>query len=127
MAASALPPAFSLNARLLPRTQISSRYLRPIHPSPGICTCSGRNLDEDSTERSLSRRGLIGAGLGILLADPLRGKEAAATRVQYYATVGEKLCDLNFVKSGLGYCDVAVGNGVEPPPGELINVRTVKF
>jgi peptidylprolyl isomerase len=49
--------------------------------------------------------------------------DAGATRIEYFATVGEKLCDLGFAKSGLGYCDVAVGTGVQPQRGELINVR----
>lgn len=79
-----------------------------------------RSMEMDIT----SRRGVIGAGLGLLLASPLAAPEAGATRIQYYATVGERLCDLNFVKSGLGYCDVEVGSGVKPPPGELINVSS---
>jgi peptidylprolyl isomerase len=37
---------------------------------------------------------------------------------------------MGFAKSGLGYCDVAVGTGVQPQRGELINVSahpTVSF
>lgn len=141
MAASALPPAAALSPRFLPlqprRLPIAVGYGgRPHSPSSssscGVCTCSGRNGEEagvGSRSRSMemditSRRGVIGAGLGLLLASPLAAPEAGATRIQYYATVGERLCDLNFVKSGLGYCDVEVGSGVKPPPGELINVSS---
>ncbi|KAM1504160.1 hypothetical protein ACFX1X_000313 [Malus domestica] len=48
--------------------------------------------------------------------------EVDATRIEYYATVGEPLCELNFVLSGLGFYDVSVGSGVEVPRGELINM-----
>ncbi|CAA7401733.1 unnamed protein product [Spirodela intermedia] len=145
MAASALPPAAALNPRFLPlqsrRLSIAVGYGgRPHSPSLpsscGVCTCSGRNGEEGgegSRSRSMeidirTRRGVIGAGLSLLLTSPLAAPEAGATRIQYYATVGERLCDLNFVKSGLGYCDVEVGSGVKPPPGELINIHyTARF
>ncbi|XP_078444310.1 FK506-binding protein 16-2 [Wolffia australiana] len=124
MAASALPPSFSLNSRLDRRRIPSS--------SSSSCTCSGRIGEEDrSRSRSLemgktTRRVMFGSGLGVLTA--LAAGEAGATRVEYYATVGDKLCDVNFVKSGLGYCDVQVGSGVSPPPGELINIHyTARF
>lgn len=55
----------------------------------------------------------------VLGLSPLK---ADATRVEYYATVGEPLCELSYTKSGLGYCDVIVGVGEEVPRGELINV-----
>ncbi|KAF9611539.1 hypothetical protein IFM89_032939 [Coptis chinensis] len=69
-------------------------------------------------------------GIGLLAASlvfvmPL---EANATRIEYYATVSEKSCELNFVKTGLGYCDVGVGTGKEATRGELINVHyTARF
>ncbi|TQD87591.1 hypothetical protein C1H46_026890 [Malus baccata] len=50
--------------------------------------------------------------------------EVDATRIEYYATVGESLCELNFVISGLGFYDVSVGSGVDAPRGELINVSS---
>ncbi|CAN6466003.1 unnamed protein product [Victoria cruziana] len=86
--------------------------------SPGVSTES----------LSLTRRGLfLEMGIG-LLAPLLAVEGAGATRIEYYATVGEPLCDLNFVRSGLGYCDVSVGTGVEAPQGELINVHyTARF
>ncbi|PQM37876.1 photosynthetic NDH subunit of lumenal location 4 chloroplastic isoform X2 [Prunus yedoensis var. nudiflora] len=69
-------------------------------------------------------------GFGLLAASlvALSPLEANATRIEYYATVGEPLCELNFVRSGLGFCDVSVGSGVDAPRGELINVHyTARF
>lgn len=81
----------------------------------------------NSESVSLNRRRLFEMGVGLFVST-FGISEAKATRIEYYATVGEKLCDMNFVKSGLGYCDVAVGNGVQPPPGELINIHyTARF
>ncbi|XP_077224954.1 FK506-binding protein 16-2 isoform X3 [Tasmannia lanceolata] len=70
-----------------------------------------------------TKRGFFYMGFG-LLASSIIGSVpfASATRIEYYATVGEPSCELNFARSGLGYCDIAVGSGVEPPLGELINV-----
>lgn len=65
-------------------------------------------------------------GIG-LLAFSAPMLDANATRIEYYATVGEPLCDLNFVKSGLGFCDVVVGKGVQVPGGELINVSSCLY
>ena len=48
--------------------------------------------------------------------------DAKATRIEYYATVGEPLCEFNYVPYGLGYCDIAVGSSKEVPYGELIKV-----
>lgn len=63
-------------------------------------------------------------GIGLLAASvvALSPLEANATRVEYYATVGEPLCEMNFARSGLGFCDLSVGSGVQAPRGELINV-----
>lgn len=75
---------------------------------------------------SAGRRGLLALGAGFLASAALLSPagEAGATRIEYYATVGDKMCDLSLVKSGLAYCDVEVGTGVQPPRGELINVST---
>jgi peptidylprolyl isomerase len=72
------------------------------------------------------RRGLLALGAGFLASAALLGQagDAEATRIEYYATVGDKMCDMNLVKSGLAYCDVEVGTGAQPPRGELINVST---
>ncbi|XP_006647902.1 photosynthetic NDH subunit of lumenal location 4, chloroplastic [Oryza brachyantha] len=79
---------------------------------------------------SAGRRELLALGAGFLASAGLLcpAGEAGATRIEYYATVGEKLCDMNVVKSGLGYCDVEVGTGAQPPRGQLINVHyTARF
>ncbi|XAR73337.1 Peptidylprolyl isomerase [Bertholletia excelsa] len=68
--------------------------------------------------------------LGLLAATvvALTPLNADATRIEYYATVADPPCDLNFAPSGLGYCDVAVGSGEEAPYNELINVHyTARF
>jgi peptidylprolyl isomerase len=52
----------------------------------------------------------------------LTALDADATRIEYYATVAEPTCELNYAKSGLGYCDVVEGFGDEAPLGELIIV-----
>nr|XP_029124414.1 photosynthetic NDH subunit of lumenal location 4, chloroplastic isoform X2 [Elaeis guineensis]XP_029124415.1 photosynthetic NDH subunit of lumenal location 4, chloroplastic isoform X2 [Elaeis guineensis] len=73
------------------------------------------------------RRRLFEVGIGLLASFSV-DLDAKATRIEYYATVGEPLCDMSFAKSGLGYCDVAVGTGVQPPRGELINIHyTARF
>ncbi|KAK4411640.1 Photosynthetic NDH subunit of lumenal location 4, chloroplastic [Sesamum angolense] len=65
------------------------------------------------------------AASAVAAATPLA---ADATRIEYYATVSEPSCELNFVRSGLGYCDVVVGSGQEVPYGQLINVHyTARF
>lgn len=71
------------------------------------------------------RKQVVGVAAGILAATAVAAAtplEADATRIEYYATFSEPSCELNFVKSGLGYCDVVLGSGVEVPFAELINV-----
>lgn len=80
--------------------------------------------EETSPCISYNRRRLIELGIGVLAFPLFSVSDANATRIQYYATVGEKLCDMNFVKSGLGFCDVSIGTGIQPPRGELINVSS---
>ncbi|XP_058731470.1 photosynthetic NDH subunit of lumenal location 4, chloroplastic-like [Vicia villosa] len=73
---------------------------------------------------------LVGIGLGIVAAwvMGLTALDADATRIEYYATVAEPMCELNYVKSGLGYCDVVEGFGNEAPLGELIDIHyTARF
>lgn len=67
---------------------------------------------------------LVGIGIGVVTSCVmgLTALDADATRIEYYATVAEPLCEYNYVKSGLGYCDIAEGFGDEAPLGELINV-----
>ncbi|PKA58077.1 Peptidyl-prolyl cis-trans isomerase FKBP16-2, chloroplastic [Apostasia shenzhenica] len=99
-------------------------YLFPLSSQPSSSSLSGAG-----SFRSVlaSRRRLIETGI-CLLAFSVSIPDANATRIEYYATVGERLCDLTFVKSGLGFCDIAIGTGVQPPAGELINVHyTARF
>ncbi|XP_059624317.1 photosynthetic NDH subunit of lumenal location 4, chloroplastic [Cornus florida] len=89
--------------------------------------CSSRNSIPSS---SSSRRKIFDLGVGLLAASVVASSpfDASATRIEYYATVAEPSCELNFARSGLGYCDVAVGFGEEAPLGELINVHyTARF
>ena len=71
----------------------------------------------------------VGGGLfGLLAASAVAfwpSSEAVATRIEYYATVADPPCELNFARSGLGYCDVGLGSGEAVPFGELINVSTI--
>lgn len=69
-------------------------------------------------------------GVGLLAATMLFSSpfDANATRIEYYATVAEPSCELQFAPSGLGYCDVAVGFGEEAPYSQLINIHyTARF
>ncbi|XP_076916380.1 photosynthetic NDH subunit of lumenal location 4, chloroplastic-like [Bidens hawaiensis] len=91
---------------------------------------SGSNLK--SHENKNKKNGLVGVGVGLLaaasmlLSSPL--DPANATRIEYYATVAEPPCDLQFAPSGLGYCDLAVGFGQEAPYSTLINIHyTARF
>ncbi|AET04546.1 putative peptidylprolyl isomerase [Medicago truncatula] len=84
--------------------------------------CSARNGNE--------KKPLVGIGIGIVAAwvMGLTALDADATRIEYYATVGEPMCELNYVKSGLGYCDYVEGFGDEAPLGELIDIHyTARF
>ncbi|KAK9065091.1 hypothetical protein SSX86_016474 [Deinandra increscens subsp. villosa] len=78
-----------------------------------------------------NRRLLGGAGVGLLAASMLllsSPLDANATRIEYYATVAEPPCELQFAPSGLGYCDVAAGFGEEAPYSTLINIHyTARF
>lgn len=62
--------------------------------------------------------GLLAAA-SMVFSSPL---DATATRIEYYATVAEPSCDLQFAPSGLGFCDLAVGFGEQAPYSTLINV-----
>jgi hypothetical protein len=79
--------------------------------------CSGRTGWQE---------GLLALSAGFLTSAALLGQafDAEATRIEYYATVGDKMCDMNLVNSELAYCDVEVGTGAQPPRGELINAST---
>lgn len=79
---------------------------------------------------SKTKKCILDVGLGLLAASVLAFSplDAEATRIEYYATVADPPCELNFVPSGLGYCDISVGSGVDAPYNELINVHyTARF
>ncbi|KAJ4848167.1 Photosynthetic NDH subunit of lumenal location 4, chloroplastic [Turnera subulata] len=79
---------------------------------------------------SESSKCVFGVGVGLLAAAVLAWSplDANATRIEYYATVGEPLCDFSFAPSGLGFCDVSEGSGKDAPFAELINVHyTARF
>ncbi|MCH84544.1 peptidyl-prolyl cis-trans isomerase FKBP16-2 chloroplastic-like, partial [Trifolium medium] len=83
-------------------------------------SCNGFNKVLCSSRKD--KNPLIGIGLGFVTAMVmgLTALDADATRIEYYATVAEPMCELNYAKSGLGYCDAVEGFGDEAPLGELI-------
>ncbi|KAF3329247.1 peptidyl-prolyl cis-trans isomerase FKBP16-2 [Carex littledalei] len=116
----------------LPKPAILPSFRNPQknpHFVPKSTSSPSTSLPEETSPCiSYSRRRLIELGIGVLAFPILSVPDANATRIQYYATVGEKLCDMNFVKSGLGFCDVSIGTGIQPPRGELINIHyTARF
>ncbi|VAI60684.1 unnamed protein product [Triticum turgidum subsp. durum] len=100
-----------------------------------VVPCNSSASPSSSTSTSSvalagGRRGVLALGAGFLASAALLcpAGDAGATRIEYFATVGEKLCDMDFAKSGLGYCDVEIGTGVQPKRGELINIHyTARF
>ncbi|GJM86866.1 hypothetical protein PR202_ga02765 [Eleusine coracana subsp. coracana] len=130
------PPISSLSSLTASRPIPSPPLAKPSTGRPlSVAPCSSASSSSSSSAPSTSssaapqaapagRRGLLALGAGFLASAALLGQagNAEATRIEYYATVGDKLCDLTQVKSGLAYCDVEVGTGVQPPRGELINV-----
>nr|XP_028950758.1 photosynthetic NDH subunit of lumenal location 4, chloroplastic [Malus domestica] len=117
------PPATSLS---------SSKPTSTCSWSSSSFSATANNANKSSWKFSniLSKKSVMDVGMGLLASSimALSPLEADATRIEYYATVGEPLCDLNFVRSGLGFCDVSVGPGVEAPRGELINIHyTARF
>ncbi|KDP46889.1 hypothetical protein JCGZ_24098 [Jatropha curcas] len=117
---------FTIHKPLLPSRRIS-------HLSPFSCfSCLSNNKELNFSSNSVSTRKkcIFDMGIGLLAASILAftPMDANATRIEYYATVGDPLCDFNFVRSGLGYCDISVGSGQEAPYGQLVNVHyTARF
>ncbi|CAF2146241.1 unnamed protein product [Brassica rapa] len=97
------------------------------------CLCSSSSsTDGQQKQRSLTgaKKNVFGVGLGLLAATILSitPLDADATRIEYYATVGDPLCEYSYAKSGLGFCDIAVGFGDKAPRGVLVNVHyTARF
>ncbi|KAK9271965.1 hypothetical protein L1049_002332 [Liquidambar formosana] len=108
---------------------------KPISSSSSSSSSSAFHKDKEEAKLSMhstssTKRQIFDMGIGLLAASMLISSplDANATRIEYYATVAEPSCELNFARSGLGYCDVAVGSGKEAPLGELINVHyTARF
>uniref|UniRef100_A0A0F7H194 peptidylprolyl isomerase n=1 Tax=Geranium maderense TaxID=28964 RepID=A0A0F7H194_9ROSI len=120
------------------RSSVLSKHsltnLRPTLHS--CCSCSYRvvvnNAKQSWKSNSVApiKKRLFDVGIGILAASVfvLSPIEAEATRIEYYATVEEPTCELKFVRSGLGYCDLMIGPGEAVPRGELINIHyTARF
>ncbi|XP_023003750.1 photosynthetic NDH subunit of lumenal location 4, chloroplastic [Cucurbita maxima] len=110
-----------------PRAQasriFSPRLSSAVKPTPTSSSSSSSSV-------SAAKKAISNVGVGVLAASvlALSPLDANATRIEYYATVGEPLCEFRYVPSGLGYCDLAVGSGEEVPYNELINVHyTARF
>lgn len=100
-----------------------------------ICSCSSSSSSSrlsskqahNTKQQQLSfdpRKRFVEVGIGLLASSviALTPFQADATRIEYYATTADPPCEFSFARSGLGYCDIAPGSGVEAPYGELINV-----
>ncbi|XP_065876479.1 photosynthetic NDH subunit of lumenal location 4, chloroplastic [Euphorbia lathyris] len=125
--------AFSASAISSP-TNLFTIHTPTSRSKPPFSCLSCSSLDKhpnlSSNSFSTTKKRILNVGLGLLAASFLTFAplEANATRIEYYATVADPLCDFNFVRSGLGYCDLSAGSGVEAPYGELINVHyTARF
>lgn len=118
-------PLQSLGSKHSP---VSKPPLSPPPPFPPCFPRSCSSLASNATmcvsSSSAAKTLASNVGVGFLAASVLAlcPLDADATRVEYYATVGEPTCELSFARSGLGFCDVAVGPGEEVPRGELVNV-----
>uniref|UniRef100_A0A0F7H0X2 peptidylprolyl isomerase n=1 Tax=Francoa sonchifolia TaxID=23250 RepID=A0A0F7H0X2_9ROSI len=110
---------------------VSKRIVAHSSSSLNLCSVSSENNGNLSIRSKFGpKKWIFDLGIGVLAASVvgLSPLDANATRVEYYATVGEPSCELNFAKSGLGYCDVLIGSGVEAPLGELIDIHyTARF
>ncbi|KAF3603288.1 hypothetical protein F2Q69_00032664 [Brassica cretica] len=117
-------------------TLTSSHYTRSFRPtisssssssSSFSCLCSSSSSSTDCQQKQRSftaaKTNVFGVGLGLLAATILSitPLDADATRIEYYATVGDPLCEYSYAKSGLGFCDIAVGFGDKAPRGVLVN------
>ncbi|KAI4365454.1 hypothetical protein MLD38_021439 [Melastoma candidum] len=107
---------------------ISALTLPLLSPLPVSGSCKCKALMSSSLS---PKKCLLNAGVGFLAASVLAlssPRDAAATRIAYYATVGEPLCEMSYAPSGLGFCDVSVGDGEEAPRFELVNIHyTARF
>uniref|UniRef100_A0A0F7GZK2 peptidylprolyl isomerase n=1 Tax=Erodium trifolium TaxID=337410 RepID=A0A0F7GZK2_9ROSI len=128
-----LPKPQFLRSSIFPKHSLNN--LRPTLQSS--CSCPSRVVVVNNAKHSWKlnsvapvKKCLFDVGIAILAASVfvLSPIDANATRIEYYATVEEPSCELNYVRSGLGYCDVAIGLGEAVPRGELINIHyTARF
>ncbi|XWS44878.1 hypothetical protein CRYUN_Cryun15aG0087400 [Craigia yunnanensis] len=117
-----------------PMTHHLFNFRSPSSPSFS-CSCSSSlpppsEVKLSLNSKSAAKKCVFDVGIGLLAASVLSFSplDADATRIEYFATVGEPQCELNYASSGLGYCDVIVGSGEEAPRGELVNIHyTARF
>ncbi|XP_016488905.1 photosynthetic NDH subunit of lumenal location 4, chloroplastic-like [Nicotiana tabacum] len=109
----------------------SSLKLQAFTPKPTATAAIFKaSSSSNQSSPSINKKQILQVGVGILAASvmALTPLIADATRIEYYATTAEPTCDFNFARSGLGYCDIAVGSGQEAPYNQLINIHyTARF
>ncbi|KAF5747378.1 peptidyl-prolyl cis-trans isomerase FKBP16-2 chloroplastic [Tripterygium wilfordii] len=126
MALSALSITAPKSISLKPTSSISRFSCNSSSPTPSHKCQAKPSLDK----LSAAMKAVFNVGIGSLAASlvVLSPLDADATRIEYFATTAEPLCEFKFVPSGLGYCDVLVGSGEEVPYNELINIHyTARF
>ncbi|KAK9233572.1 hypothetical protein WN943_023823 [Citrus x changshan-huyou] len=128
----------------LPTFSSSQLKMAAVSTPTIICSCSSssssssrlsskqaHNTKQQQQQLSFDpKKRFFEVGIGLLASSviALTPLEADATRIEYYATTADPPCEFSFARSGLGYCDIASGSGVEAPYGELINVHyTARF
>ncbi|KAK1423709.1 hypothetical protein QVD17_19017 [Tagetes erecta] len=113
--------------------QTPHRYRTIFKASSPFNSTISTNLapNPNNKNKNKNKNKLLGMGVGLLAAASMMFSspfDANATRIEYYATVAEPSCELQFAPSGLGYCDVAVGFGEQAPYSTLINIHyTARF
>uniref|UniRef100_A0A803KXK1 peptidylprolyl isomerase n=1 Tax=Chenopodium quinoa TaxID=63459 RepID=A0A803KXK1_CHEQI len=125
------------NANSSTSKKISKLQFRTLKPISNKLNPSSPTNWFDDTDKKISAnvagaRKVLEMGLiGVMAASTMAfgfPSEADALRVEYYATTAEPSCELNVVRSGLAYCDIAVGSGPAAPYNTLINVHyTARF
>ncbi|KAM7517432.1 hypothetical protein LguiB_016394 [Lonicera macranthoides] len=117
------PKLQSIQTAFIPKS--SSLTFKPSASSSSSPCFSRTSIAPDTTKRRLLDIGIGLLAASVVVSSPL---EANATRIEYYATVADPPCELTYARSGLGYCDLAVGYGDEAPYGELVNIHyTARF
>ena len=127
MAISALTiqtPNFHSHQTFNPTKSFFTTTTKPTSSCSCFSNTDNAKLSPATASTSATKKRVFEMGIGLLAASvmALSPLDANATRVEYYATVEEPSCELNFVRSGLGYCDILVGSGEEVPYSQLIDV-----